>query len=68
MTKLRQDAWSHEEDILLKDTVLKYIESGQIQLEAFDFVSQALHKTPAACGFRWNKELRIRYQKEIREA
>ncbi|MGM0523664.1 MAG: RsfA family transcriptional regulator [Bacillota bacterium] len=68
MTKLRQDAWSHEEDILLKDTVLKYIESGQTQLEAFDLVAHELRRTPDACGFRWNKELRGRYQAEIREA
>lgn len=68
MTKLRQDAWSHEEDILLKGTVLKYIKSGQTQLEAFDLVAKELHRTPAACGFRWNKELRGRYQAEIGEA
>lgn len=68
MTKLRQDAWSHEEDLLLKDTVLKHIESGETQLQAFDLVAKKVHRTPAACGFRWNKELRSRYQKEISEA
>ena len=68
MTKLRQDAWSHEEDLLLKDTVINYIASGQTQLQAFDLVATELHRTPAACGFRWNKELRGRYQAEISEA
>ena len=68
MTKLRQDAWSHEEDLLLKDMVINYIASGQTQLQAFDLVATELHRTPAACGFRWNKELRGRYQVEISEA
>ncbi len=68
MTKLRQDAWSHDEDTFLKDTVLKHIEAGQTQLQAFDIVAKALHRTPAACGFRWNKELRGRYQVKISEA
>jgi prespore-specific regulator len=68
MTKLRQDASSPDEDNLLKDTVLKYIASGQTQLQAFDLVATELHRTPAACGFRWNKELRGRYQAEISEA
>ena len=68
MTKLWQDAWSHEEDLLLKDTVINYIASGQTQLQAFDLVATELHRTPAACGFRWNKELRGRYQVEISEA
>lgn len=68
MTKLRQDAWSHEEDLLLKDIVLDYIQSGLTQLEAFDLVAKEVHRTPAACGFRWNKELRHQYKTEISEA
>lgn len=68
MTKLRQDAWSYEEDLLLKDTVINYIASGQTQLQAFEFIAKDVHRTPAACGFHWNKELRGRYQAEISEA
>lgn len=68
MTKLRHDAWSHEEDVLLKDTVLYNIESGGTQLKAFKEVASHIHRTPAACGFRWNKELRQHYVQEITEA
>lgn len=68
MSKLRHDAWSQEEDVLLKDTVLNNIQSGDTQLKAFEEVARHIHRTPAACGFRWNKELRQHYVQEITEA
>ncbi|MBN8234340.1 RsfA family transcriptional regulator [Halobacillus kuroshimensis] len=64
----RQDAWKDDEDLLLATTVLKYIREGKTQLEAFQEVAAHLHRTPAACGFRWNATVRKQYHKEIQEA
>lgn len=64
----RQDAWKDEEDLLLATTILKHIREGKTQLEAFQEVAEQLHRTPAACGFRWNATVRKDYQKEIQEA
>ncbi|WP_082234272.1 RsfA family transcriptional regulator [Halobacillus massiliensis] len=64
----RQDAWKEEEDDLLAQTVLEYIQEGHTQLEAFQEVARRLNRTPAACGFRWNATVRKRYQNEIKEA
>ncbi|UOR12934.1 RsfA family transcriptional regulator [Halobacillus amylolyticus] len=64
----RQDAWKDEEDVLLARTVLRHIQDGKTQLEAFQEVAEQLKRTPAACGFRWNATVRKSYQKDIREA
>jgi len=61
MTKIRQDAWSHEDDLLLAETVLRHIRDGSTQLNAFDEVGDILNRTSAACGFRWNAEVRSKY-------
>ncbi|WP_031408074.1 RsfA family transcriptional regulator [Geobacillus vulcani] len=66
--KTRQDAWSHEEDVLLAETVLQYIREGKTQLAAFEVVGRQLHRTAAACGFRWNAEVRKRYLEAIKQA
>lgn len=66
--KVRQDAWSHEDDVLLAETVLKHIKEGSTQLRAFDEVGDELHRTSAACGFRWNAVVRQKYINDIREA
>ncbi|NNU83099.1 RsfA family transcriptional regulator [Geobacillus sp. BMUD] len=66
--KTRQDAWSHEEDVLLAETVLQYIREGKTQLAAFEVVGRQLHRTAAACGFRWNAEVRKRYLEAIEQA
>jgi len=63
--KTRQDAWSHEEDVVLAETVLRYIREGGTQLAAFEEVGNRLNRTAAACGFRWNAEVRKRYVEEI---
>ncbi|MBM7554659.1 RsfA family transcriptional regulator [Thalassobacillus pellis] len=65
MTKVRQDAWSHEDDLLLAETVLRHIREGSTQLKAFDEVGDALNRTSAACGFRWNAEVRQKYDQAI---
>ncbi|SEA95080.1 prespore-specific regulator [Thalassobacillus cyri] len=65
MTKVRQDAWSHEDDLLLAETVLRHIREGSTQLKAFDEVGDALNRTSAACGFRWNAEVRQKYDQAV---
>lgn len=61
MAKVRQDAWSHEDDLLLAETVLRHIREGGTQLNAFEEVGDELNRTSAACGFRWNAEVRNKY-------
>lgn len=61
MAKVRQDAWSHEDDLLLAETVLRHIREGSTQLNAFEEVGDYLNRTSAACGFRWNAEIRNQY-------
>lgn len=61
MAKVRQDAWTPEDDLLLAETVLRHIREGSTQLNAFEEVGDALNRTSAACGFRWNAEVRNRY-------
>jgi prespore-specific regulator len=63
--KTRQDAWTHEDDLLLAETVLRYIREGGTQLEAFEEVGDKLNRTAAACGFRWNAEVRKNFEQAI---
>ncbi|WP_156291160.1 RsfA family transcriptional regulator [Oceanobacillus salinisoli] len=65
MAKVRQDAWSHEDDLLLAETVLRHIREGSTQLNAFEEVGDKLNRTSAACGFRWNAEVRQKYESAI---
>ncbi|WP_407269549.1 RsfA family transcriptional regulator [Radiobacillus sp. PE A8.2] len=65
MVKVRQDAWSHEDDLLLAETVLRHIREGSTQLNAFEEVGDKLNRTSAACGFRWNAEVRKRYEQAV---
>lgn len=65
MAKVRQDAWSHEDDLLLAETVLRHVREGSTQLNAFDEVGDKLNRTSAACGFRWNAEVRRKYDSAI---
>ncbi|SFL79281.1 prespore-specific regulator [Gracilibacillus orientalis] len=68
MSKVRQDAWSHEDDLLLAETVLRHIREGGTQLKAFDEVGDKLNRTSAACGFRWNAEVRQNYDQAVQIA
>lgn len=65
MAKVRQDAWSHEDDLLLAETVLRHIRQGSTQLNAFEEVGDKLNRTSAACGFRWNAEVRQSYGQAV---
>lgn len=66
--KVRQDAWSHEDDVYLAETVLRHIREGSTQLRAFDEVGDELNRTSAACGFRWNAVVRQKYVEPINQA
>lgn len=66
--KERKDSWSTNDDSLLSKVVLDYIRSGKTQLQAFEKVSEALGRTAAGCGFRWNSTVRHNYVKEIEAA
>ncbi len=66
--KMRQDAWTGEDDLLLAETVLRHIREGSTQLKAFDEVGDQLNRTSAACGFRWNAEVRQGYEEAVQIA
>ncbi|KZE38470.1 transcriptional regulator [Bhargavaea cecembensis] len=68
MVKVRQDAWVEENDRLLADTVLRHVREGSTQLNAFEEAGDAMNRTAAACGFRWNAVVRKEYEKELAEA
>lgn len=63
--KVRQDAWSEEDDLLLAETVLRHVREGSTQLNAFEEVGDKLNRTSAACGFRWNAVVRHNYDKAL---
>jgi prespore-specific regulator len=65
MGSTRQDAWNHDEDLLLAEVVLRHIREGGTQLAAFEEVGKNLSRTPAACGFRWNSLIRKKYEAAI---
>ncbi|HET7628355.1 MAG TPA: RsfA family transcriptional regulator [Bacillales bacterium] len=65
MAKVRQDAWSKEDDLLLADTVLRHVREGSTQLQAFEEVGDKLNRTSAACGFRWNAIVRDQYKQAM---
>ncbi|XJZ27188.1 RsfA family transcriptional regulator [Bacillota bacterium Lsc_1132] len=66
--KVRQDAWSEENDLLLAETVLRHVREGSTQLNAFEEVGDKLNRTSAACGFRWNAVVRHHYEKALQLA
>ncbi|MGG5255239.1 RsfA family transcriptional regulator [Neobacillus sp. SM06] len=66
--KVRQDAWSEEDDLLLAETVLRHVREGSTQLNAFEEVGDKLNRTSAACGFRWNAVVRHHYEKALQLA
>lgn len=63
--KVRQDAWTEENDLLLAETVLRHVRDGSTQLNAFEEVGDALERTSAACGFRWNSVVRQQYEQSL---
>lgn len=68
MTKVRQDAWTKNQDELLANTVLEHVRKGQSQLSAFEFVGRQTARTASACGFRWNSFVRKGYENALKQA
>ncbi|CAN7529830.1 RsfA family transcriptional regulator [Paenibacillus sp. LjRoot153] len=66
--KKREDSWNDEHDQLLAKTVLSHIRTGSTQLAAFEEAAAMINRTAAACGFRWNKDIRKKYENEIQIA
>lgn len=66
--KVRQDAWSEEDDLLLAETVLRHVREGSTQLHAFEEVGDKLDRTSAAVGFRWNAIVRKKYEQALKIA
>ncbi|MCS1350604.1 RsfA family transcriptional regulator [Mechercharimyces sp. CAU 1602] len=68
MVAKRQDAWTSEDDLILAEVTLRHIREGSTQLLAFEEVAEKLGRTPAACGFRWNSDVRKKYDAAIQIA
>lgn len=66
--KKREDSWNDEHDQLLAEVVLSHIRSGSTQLAAFEEAASKINRTAAACGFRFNKDLRKKYENDIQVA
>lgn len=64
----RCDAWTHEDDLILAETILNRVREGGTQLEGFELAAGKLHRTAAAAGFRWNGLIRHHYTKELSDA
>ncbi|MCP1161256.1 RsfA family transcriptional regulator [Bacillus infantis] len=68
MKNSRKDAWTNDEDTILAREVLRQIEEGGTQLDAFKVVGKLLSRTASACGFRWNSTVRKTYEEAIAAA
>lgn len=64
----RESQWTEQQDQILAQTILSYIENNGTQLEGFQAAAQLLQRTPAACGFRWNKEVRKNFLEQLEKA
>jgi RsfA family transcription factor len=67
-TVLRIDNWKSCEDKHLARTVLSFVREGKTQLQAFEHCAEKLDRSSAACGYRWNNEVRKKYEKKLRRA
>ena len=64
---LRKVVWSTQDDLLLKDTVIKYVKEGSTLLSAFEEVGQKLNRTAVACAWRWNAIVKYQYEEEFKQ-
>ena len=64
----RKVVWSTQDDLLLKDTVIKLVKEGSTLLSAFEEVGQKLNRTAAACSWRWNAIVKYQYEEEFKQA
>jgi len=65
---MRKDTWSVDDDRILAETVIESVKSGNTQGEGFKIAAEKLNRTVAACGFRWNSEVRKQYKDELEKA
>lgn len=65
---MRQDAWTPEDDTYLATITLRHIKEGSTQLAAFEEVAKLLKRTSAACGYRWNANVRKLHLEAIETA
>ena len=61
----RSDSWAEEQDLLLAKIVLKYIRDGKTQKDAFEEAGSQLSRTAAACSYRWNNEIKDKYESAV---
>ncbi len=60
--------WTHEQDIMLAEAVLRHIREGSTAINAFDEVGKKLNRSAATCGYRWNSVVRHSYKNAIKTA
>lgn len=65
---IRKDSWTDSDDSILAEIVLEYVRTGKAQTRGFEAASERLNRSPAACGFRWNSEVRKRYEDDLIKA
>ncbi|MFR9694711.1 transcriptional regulator [Bacillus mobilis] len=66
MTK--KNSWTKADDLLLATTVLSYVERGDTQIAACDYIAKQINKSSGAARFRWNSKLRKEYTAELSKA
>lgn len=65
----KQIHWSPDEDLILAETVLKYLREGKPVIAAFEECSSKLKdRTPGACGFRWYNTIFHQYKEAVKLA
>lgn len=60
--------WSHDDDLILAEAVLRHIREGISIIDAFDEVGKKLNRSAASCGYRWNNVVRHDYKNAIQLA
>lgn len=64
----RKVVWSTQDDLLLKDTVIKHVKEGSTLLSAFEEAGQKLNRTAVACRWRWNAIVKHQHEEEFKQA
>ncbi|MCU7679399.1 transcriptional regulator [Bacillus thuringiensis] len=67
-TITKKNSWTKADDLLLATTVLSYVERGDTQIAACDYIAKQINKSSGAARFRWNSKLRKEYTTELSKA
>lgn len=62
MNSVRMDNWTEEQDLLLAEIILRNAREGKTLKTAFEESSKKLNRSISACTFRWNTNLKSKYQ------